>query len=268
MCDSDQVKPEPAGAAGCPCPLSVACANRLGTGSTSPCPVADGSRLSPASSPAAGSTRAHRLDTAAPAQHHRTADGGAYRHPDVDSPCHFSNDGPAFQDIPLARLMGQGVVWRIDVPLYALIEPADLELVGSLRLEPGDRTWRFYTWRCRTAWARRTTTATLRFRSRLPSGWGQRRLKLLCWLICRRRTSRSTSARKASSGRCTAFCSPTACCIAEQVAQLAFTRGQSASSSCSVRSTSPIAMGPRRGCWRAPSRTERPLAPCGYGWGC
>lgn len=55
----------------------------------------------------------------------------------VDSPRHFYNDGPAFQDIPLARLMGQGVVWRIDVPLYALIEPADLERMQPA-LEPGD----------------------------------------------------------------------------------------------------------------------------------
>ena len=55
----------------------------------------------------------------------------------VDSPRHFYNDGPAFQDIPLARLMGQGVVWRIDVPLYGLIEPADLERMRPA-LEPGD----------------------------------------------------------------------------------------------------------------------------------
>ena len=55
----------------------------------------------------------------------------------VDSPRHFYNDGPAFQDIPLERLMGAGVVWRMQVPLYGLIEPADLEAMRP-RLAPGD----------------------------------------------------------------------------------------------------------------------------------
>jgi kynurenine formamidase len=55
----------------------------------------------------------------------------------VDSPRHFYNDGPAFQDIPLARLMGAGVVWRMELALYGLIEAADLERMRP-RLEPGD----------------------------------------------------------------------------------------------------------------------------------
>jgi arylformamidase len=55
----------------------------------------------------------------------------------VDSPRHFFNDGPAFQDIPLERLMGAGVVWRMQLPLYGLIEPADLERMRP-GLEPGD----------------------------------------------------------------------------------------------------------------------------------
>ena len=55
----------------------------------------------------------------------------------VDSPRHFYNDGPAFQDIPLERLMGAGVVWRLESPLYGLIEPADLQRMRP-RLEPGD----------------------------------------------------------------------------------------------------------------------------------
>jgi kynurenine formamidase len=55
----------------------------------------------------------------------------------VDSPRHFFNDGPAFQDIPLARLMGPGVVWRIEKPLYGLIEIEDLERMRP-RLAPGD----------------------------------------------------------------------------------------------------------------------------------
>lgn len=55
----------------------------------------------------------------------------------VDSPRHFYSDGPAFQDIPLERLMGQGVVWRMQLPAYGLIEPADLERMRP-RLEAGD----------------------------------------------------------------------------------------------------------------------------------
>ncbi len=55
----------------------------------------------------------------------------------VDSPRHFFNDGPAFQDIPLERLMGQGVVWEFDKPPYGLIEPEDLERARPF-LEPGD----------------------------------------------------------------------------------------------------------------------------------
>ena len=55
----------------------------------------------------------------------------------VDSPRHFYDDGPAFQDIPLQRLMGQGVVWRMDFPLYGVIEPALLARMRP-RLMPGD----------------------------------------------------------------------------------------------------------------------------------
>jgi len=49
----------------------------------------------------------------------------------------FLQRRPAFQDIPLERLMGQGVVWRMELPLYGLIEPADLERMRPA-LEPGD----------------------------------------------------------------------------------------------------------------------------------
>ena len=55
----------------------------------------------------------------------------------VDSPRHFFNDGPAFQDIPLERLMWQGVMWRIDLPLYGLIEAAHLARMRPA-LERGD----------------------------------------------------------------------------------------------------------------------------------
>jgi len=55
----------------------------------------------------------------------------------VDSPRHFFRDGPALEDVPLSRLMGTGVVWRIDKPLYGLIEPDDLEGMRPALL-PGD----------------------------------------------------------------------------------------------------------------------------------
>lgn len=55
----------------------------------------------------------------------------------VDSPRHFFSDGPALEDVPLARFMGHGVVWCLDKPLESLVEPEDL---GRMRpeLEPGD----------------------------------------------------------------------------------------------------------------------------------
>ena len=55
----------------------------------------------------------------------------------VDSPRHFFSDGPALEDVPLPRLMGTGVVWRMDTPLDGMIEPEDFERMRP-RLEPGD----------------------------------------------------------------------------------------------------------------------------------
>ena len=55
----------------------------------------------------------------------------------VDSPRHFFSDGPALESVPLPRLMGTGVVWRIDKALYGMIEPEDLEPMRP-QLEPGD----------------------------------------------------------------------------------------------------------------------------------
>ena len=55
----------------------------------------------------------------------------------VDSPSHFIVDGPAMHEVPLARLMGTGVVWKIDVPLEGLIEADDLERMEP-RVRPGD----------------------------------------------------------------------------------------------------------------------------------
>jgi kynurenine formamidase len=55
----------------------------------------------------------------------------------VDSPRHFFSDGPALEDVPLARLMGAGVVWGIDIPLGGTIEPEDFERMRP-QLDPGD----------------------------------------------------------------------------------------------------------------------------------
>ncbi len=43
----------------------------------------------------------------------------------VDAPSHFIADGPTFDQIPLERLHGPAVVWRIDKPAFATIEAAD-----------------------------------------------------------------------------------------------------------------------------------------------
>lgn len=45
----------------------------------------------------------------------------------VDAPIHFVDDAPAFQDVPARRLTGPGLVWRIEVGEYEIIEPAHLE---------------------------------------------------------------------------------------------------------------------------------------------
>src|SRR5262245_28903032 len=44
----------------------------------------------------------------------------------VDAPCHFIADGPAFHDIPLERLCGPGVVWRVDAEPYGTIDATTL----------------------------------------------------------------------------------------------------------------------------------------------
>ena len=55
----------------------------------------------------------------------------------VDAPSHFVIDAPPIDEVPLSRLMGTGVVWKIDMPLEGLIEPDDLERMEP-RLRPGD----------------------------------------------------------------------------------------------------------------------------------
>jgi kynurenine formamidase len=48
----------------------------------------------------------------------------------VDAPCHFIPDGPALHEIPLDRLYGPGVVWRLRCEPYGLIEPEMFEQAG------------------------------------------------------------------------------------------------------------------------------------------
>ena len=55
----------------------------------------------------------------------------------VDAPCHFIADGPAFHEIPLDRLYGPGVVWRLRCDAYELIEPDHFERAGPAS-RPGD----------------------------------------------------------------------------------------------------------------------------------
>jgi kynurenine formamidase len=45
----------------------------------------------------------------------------------VDAPCHFIPDGPALHEIPLDRLHGPGVVWRLDCEPHGLIGPDAFE---------------------------------------------------------------------------------------------------------------------------------------------
>jgi kynurenine formamidase len=49
----------------------------------------------------------------------------------------WNSDGPALEDVPLARLMGPGVVWRLDTPLDGTIEPEHLERMRP-EIKPGD----------------------------------------------------------------------------------------------------------------------------------
>jgi kynurenine formamidase len=55
----------------------------------------------------------------------------------VDAPCHFIADGPSMDQVPLDRLYGPGVVWRLDLPARAPIEPKHLE-AATPRLQEGD----------------------------------------------------------------------------------------------------------------------------------
>jgi arylformamidase len=56
----------------------------------------------------------------------------------LDSPYHFINDGPGMDAIPLDRMYGQGVVWRLpEIRAYQSIEPEDLERLRP-ELREGD----------------------------------------------------------------------------------------------------------------------------------
>ena len=55
----------------------------------------------------------------------------------LDAPRHFITDGPTIDEIPLERLYGEGVVWRVEVEPYQVIEPKHLEACRP-KLKPGD----------------------------------------------------------------------------------------------------------------------------------
>src|SRR5262245_60882447 len=55
----------------------------------------------------------------------------------IDPTRHFMPDGPTVDPIPLERLYGPGVIWRIDVADCGLIDVADLEL-ATTQMQEGD----------------------------------------------------------------------------------------------------------------------------------
>lgn len=55
----------------------------------------------------------------------------------VDAPRHFIPDGPAFDQIPIDRLCGSGVVWRLVCAPYAVIEP-EMFASATPALQPDD----------------------------------------------------------------------------------------------------------------------------------
>ena len=55
----------------------------------------------------------------------------------VDAPRHFIADGPAFDEIPLDRLCGTGVVWHLACGPYDVIEP-DMLAKATPAVRPGD----------------------------------------------------------------------------------------------------------------------------------
>ena len=109
----------------------------------------------------------------------------------VDAPRHFFSDGPAFHEIPLDRLHGRGVVWRIEKEDYGVIDVADLERARP-RLSPGDIL------ALDTGWARhlarRVTTVILV--SALPPRGGSFHSASSCLRVTRLLRPRCEQARK------------------------------------------------------------------------
>jgi kynurenine formamidase len=55
----------------------------------------------------------------------------------LDAPCHFIYGAPSAEEVPLDRLYGTGVVWRIDVPPLSEIDVHHLEAARP-QVQPGD----------------------------------------------------------------------------------------------------------------------------------
>lgn len=55
----------------------------------------------------------------------------------LDAPSHFIVDAPSFDQVPVERLYGPGVVWSFEADEYGLIEAADLEAARP-EARPGD----------------------------------------------------------------------------------------------------------------------------------
>jgi len=55
----------------------------------------------------------------------------------VDAPSHFMIDGPTFEQIPIDRLYGTAVIWRIDKGPLGIITADDLKAARP-KLKPGD----------------------------------------------------------------------------------------------------------------------------------
>jgi kynurenine formamidase len=55
----------------------------------------------------------------------------------LDAPRHFIADGPTMDEVPLGRLYGPGVIWRIDAPDRGVIDASDLER-ATPRMRAGD----------------------------------------------------------------------------------------------------------------------------------
>lgn len=55
----------------------------------------------------------------------------------IDTPCHFIQDAPSAEDVPLERLYGPGVVWHFDMDELGLIDVEHLER-ATPRMQRGD----------------------------------------------------------------------------------------------------------------------------------